>query len=290
MNDLVIRLFGSTLIERGQIPVPLGIAGATVELLRYLCVRCDQPHRRECLGEIFWENRSEKRQRAALNSAVWRLQKLIKTCPGLTLDTGVDYVRLKIEPTISVDATELTRQVNAVQSAADVDSAQAARLEAALAACRQPYLDGSSASWVLPERERLFNIQMRGLAILMRWHGLHGQFERALEYGRELLARDPFREAALNEMLWLFVLNGQRAEAIRRFRQFQTHLREELDVDPMPETLALFDHIRNGMNAPHATGADPRRRDSFDALLAAIERSRRTTYQALQTASLSEAY
>lgn len=289
MTKFVIRLFGSTLFEQNKVPHPLGIAGATLELLRYLCVRSNQPHRRECLGEIFWENRSEKRQRAALNSAVWRLQKLIKTCPGLTLDTCAEYVRLVIAPSICIDANDLTQQVNAIQKAADVEAPQAARLEEAIAACRQPYLDGSNASWVLPERERLFNIQMRGLAILMRWHGHQGLFEQALEYGRELLARDPFREAALNEMLWLFVLNGQRAEAIRRFRQFQAQLREELDVDPLPETLALFDHIRSGMNRPHVSANETSRRESFNTVLAAIERSRRTTYQALQTAALPDA-
>lgn len=290
MTMFAMRLFGPSLLECDNVPVPLGISGATLDLLRFLCVRHDQPHRRECLGELFWQDRPEKRQRAALNSAVWRLQKIVAPRNGLSLETRLEHVRLSISPSMPVDAHELTARVTAVRDIASLGAAEASRLDQAVTACRQPYLDGANAAWVLPERERLFNIQMRGLTILMRWHGHHGLYEQALEYGRQLLIADPFREAALTEMLWLYVLNGQRAEALKLFQQFRALLRDELDVEPMPETCALFDHIRHGMNGATAPRAATPAKGDLGAVLEVIERSRRKTYEALHALTCTDAH
>ena len=155
-----------------------------------------------------------------------------------------------------------------------MSEALADRLFLALNACDEPFMDGVTSTWVLTERERLFNIQLRGMTILMHWLGQKRRYEDALEIGRRLLAADPARESAQCEVMWLYVLNGQRAQAIRQYQEFRIWLKRELDIEPMPETRAIYQHIRQEADS---------RNVSFDNLLGAIEQSRRELYEVLSS-------
>jgi len=162
----------------------------------------------------------------------------------------------------------------------------AERLGKALDSCSSPYLDGVSSDWVLAERERLFNLQIRGLTILMHWLGQKRCYEDALEIGRNLLAADPAREAAQCEVMWLYVLNGQRAQALRQYQEFRDWLKHELDVAPMPETQALYNYIRSDFGVRKQGSSIEEddlqtHRSAFDHFMGAIERSRRDLYKTL---------
>jgi len=54
------------------------------------------------------------------------------------------------------------------------------------------------------------------------------------------------RETVQRAMMLLYVLNGQRVEAIRQFDRCADALRSECDVDPMPEPCTLGSLIRSG--------------------------------------------
>ena len=79
--------------------------------------------------------------------------------------------------------------------------------------------------------------------------------------------------------------------ASRQYQEFRDWLKHELDIEPMPETQALYDHIRLELNAGKSRIAteltDIQEKDSqrasFNALLGAIERSRREVYEALSS-------
>ena len=91
-------------------------------------------------------------------------------------------------------------------------------------------------------------------------------------------------------MMWLYVLNGQRVQAIKQYESFAAILRNELSIEPMRETQALYVHIRNELDrrpqrltadGPAALGDDPAH-ESLALGLAAAEQSRREFYQTLR--------
>jgi DNA-binding SARP family transcriptional activator len=194
---------------------------------------------------------------------------------------------------VETDARALTEIVHSLAPGIDMDAQVAARLRLALDACAAPFMDGVTSDWVLTERERLFNLQIRGMTLLMHWLGQQRNYEDALEIGRRLLAADPARESAQCEVMWLYMLNGQRAQAIRQYKWFRKWLREELEIEPMPETKALYDHIRQELavdrpGMPESSAQSPQLesgRKSFNLLLGAIERSRRDLYEVLSSQS-----
>lgn len=288
-SGATICLFGAYPVRIDGQPFPLGISGPTERLFQYLLVNAGKESRREFLADLFWRRSSAARQRSALNSAIWRIKRRLSEVPGLELFCTGSAVFLQIDESVPVDACELTDIVHSIAPGGAISEAQAGRLHRALNACSGPFMDGVTADWVLTERERLFNVQIRGLTILMHWLGQHRQYEDALEIGRRLLAADPARESAQCEVMWLYVLNGQRAQAIRQYQEFRSWLKVELDIEPMPETRALYDHIRQQLDSEDggSAGRPSRVREaeagkaSFDSLLGAIEQSRRELLEAL---------
>lgn len=288
-----ICLFGAYPIRVEGHPYHLGISGSTERLFQYLLVNLGRESRREYLADLFWRRSTTDRQRSALNSAIWRIKRQLRDVEGVDLCCDGPAVFLQIDESVRMDARELTEIVLSLTPGEGMDEAVATRLRRALDACAAPFMDGVTSDWVLTERERLFNLQIRGMTLLMHWLGQQRKYEDALEIGRRLLAADPARESAQCEVMWLYMLNGQRAQAIRQYKWFRNWLGKELAIEPMPETKALYDHIRQELDAersglPEASvkpGDLESRRSAFNSLLGAIERSRRDLYEVLSSQS-----
>ncbi|HTV73615.1 MAG TPA: AAA family ATPase [Candidatus Acidoferrales bacterium] len=108
--------------------------------------------------------------------------------------------------------------------------------------------------WIVPIRERLRAAYTTALSSLIARARSQNAFGAALQFVQRLLASDPWREDALRLLMTLRYEAGDRAGALHAFEQFQRRLRMELDVDPMPETLALREQLaRNALAAAAPT-------------------------------------
>lgn len=289
-ETLSICLFGSHLFRWKGDPYRLGIRGTTHDLLRYLVVNAGREIRREYIADQLWHDSSERRQRSALNSAIWRIGKRLPDHPGISLHVTGSTICFEIDGRIPVDTRILTDLVHEGAAPEGVDDEWAERLARALDASEAPFMNGIVEDWALSEQERVFNIRLRGLTMLMHWYGDCRRYEDALEIGRRLVAFDPFRETAQIDMMWLYVLNGQRAQALKQYQAYAELLDRELNIQPMAETRAIYDHIRCDLNS----GTQAReaaeffsqdyaiQRKKMNVMLAAIEQSRRELYQALR--------
>ncbi len=242
-----VHLLGPLSIRQGGHPINLGISGPTRDLLAYLLVKGATEVRRDYLMDLLWQDMAIEQARCALNTAVWRINKLLKRLRGLKLHSHLTSLRLVADPGVETDTLRLESTVR--QAAQEMESNEAMgddirqQLIAAINCAHGEFLDGSSATWALIERERFSNLYMRGLCILMQDCGLRRAYEDALDYGRQILVRDPFRESVQRAVTWLYVLDGQRVQAIRHYKSYETLLARELGIRPMLETRALHDHI-----------------------------------------------
>ena len=87
----------------------LGPAGRG--LASFLFAYPGRPHRRERLADLFWPELDAERARRALNSAIWRLRKLLASEPrsagGRNLLTIGTETILERAPWLDIDATAL---------------------------------------------------------------------------------------------------------------------------------------------------------------------------------------
>lgn len=114
-------------------------------------------------------------------------------------------------------------------------------------------LDGSAGTafddWLQTARERLARQwRLRRLALAQAAE-VAGDLDTALAHFQALHAADPLREITVRDLMRLHARRGQRGAALQVFEQFARRAQAELDVAPLPETLALAAGLR-GAAAP----------------------------------------
>lgn len=217
-------------------------------LSAYLFAFPNSLHRRAKLVDLFWPDLDPDQARAAFSTALWRLRRLLR----MEKDQGrakvvatMHELLLEVIDDTIVDAHHFQSVVaNAFRSGDGRPDFEA--LDRAVGLYAGPFLDGDDDDWILEQRERLHCLYVRALTELMHWLGEQDRYEDALVCGRRILASDPMRETVQRCVMLLYVLNGQRREAIRQFERCVHVLRDDCDVEPMPETQDLASLIRSG--------------------------------------------
>lgn len=143
-----------------------------------------RPLRRSVVAGTLWPEKTEARASANLRSSLWRLndtgQRAAIRCHGATL---------ALDPAITVDVTELERSGWEL-----LDGASAPTKNFGSDCFARELLPGWYEDWVLIERERLGQIQIRFLEALVGHLRRQGEFARAIDHAMRLVAIDPLRE------------------------------------------------------------------------------------------------
>jgi DNA-binding SARP family transcriptional activator len=218
----------------------------------------DRPHRRERLIDLFWPELDTERGRRAMNSAIWRLRKLLASAPEYKQGHGLRTVGpetiLERTPWLDVDTWALleTAQTTLGGAEADLEPSGMKRILAVLYRYEGPFLDGEDAEWILEERERLHSLFVQSAMIIVRHLGLCGHYHDAILLARHALRFDPYREELVRHLLTLLALDERRIDAIRYYDHWIGMIRNELGISPLPATRAIIEEIRNLHNAENA--------------------------------------
>jgi DNA-binding SARP family transcriptional activator len=244
---LNIQLFGglSLYVDDRRVPLDLGASGRL--LVGYLFEFPGRAHRRERLADHFWPGLDAERARGALNTAIWRLRKILALEPrsegGRNLVCNRGEIALELAPWLAVDTHAFDRSVGGARLGAVLDADEALGLERAIAHYFGPFMDGDDGDWVIEERERLHSLYVRALGDLVRSYALAGQYDKAIAAARRILSVDKFRESVQRQLMLLLFVNDRRVEALRHFSRWEGILRRELNIKPMPQTEALASAI-----------------------------------------------
>jgi DNA-binding SARP family transcriptional activator len=255
---LTVSLLGASRVTRGneQIWSDLGPAGR--RLAGFLFTFPDRPHRRERLIDLFWPELDTERGRRAMNSAIWRLRKLLASAPehreGHGLRTVGSETILERTPWLDVDTWSLLEaaQTTLDSALARLEPSWMKQILTVLYRYEGPFLDGEDAEWILEERERLHSLFVQTAIIVVRHLGLCGRYHDAILLARHTLRFDPYREELVRHLLTLLALDERRIDAIRYYDQWIGMIRKELGISPLPATRAIIDEIRNLHNAENA--------------------------------------
>lgn len=243
-----IQTFGGLGFEVDDRWVYPSLSHAMTGVLGALIYNNHQPLISDRLVEDIWPNTSVKKTRSALNTLIWRLN-------GLTADLGPDHnlkiIRNKDQIMISshvseggVDFIKLKAVVHRLEknqiTGQDYKSEDITDLISALDLYKGDFIPTLQSDWALIARERYRSIYIRGCEIAMRAFADKRCFERAISFAKKILVENPYRENTRRQLIWLYVMNGQRAEAKKAYTETQAMLRDELGVEPMAETKTLL--------------------------------------------------
>ncbi|RME60888.1 MAG: hypothetical protein D6790_08625 [Caldilineae bacterium] len=243
-EQLRIFLFGGLRVFLGETPLPPFPTQKSRALFVYLLLNRDQVHTRSRLAGLFWGDSPEIRARRSLNTALWRLRRIV---PSALILTDADAIRLNpdlpywldvaaFEALLATPYTPTPRRMEALERATEL--------------YRDGLLPGWYEDWVLIEAERLRLLHWQALRELMDLYEQSAALDRSLHCGLRLLAADPLHEETHRRVMDLYARCGQREAALAQFSACVQLLQEELGLEPSPETVALADAIRQGNIAP----------------------------------------
>ena len=214
-----------------------------VALLLYLAL--EQPsgwQRRDTLLGLLWGDLDESRARNALSQALHHLRRGLgaDSLPG----TGVDLVR--------VDAARLPCDAVLFEALARAGKqAEALELYRGELAPGLHVVDAPEFSqWLDLERRRLNDLAFQAATAVAGVREVAGELSGAIEVLKRATGFRPEDEGTVRRLMQLLDKSGDRASALRTYEQFANRLRNELEIEPSPETQALARDLKRPSPPP----------------------------------------
>jgi TolB-like protein/DNA-binding SARP family transcriptional activator/tetratricopeptide (TPR) repeat protein len=238
--DLEISLFGGFSVRCGT-EQRIELSGRKdCALLGYLAVSPGVPCSRDKLATLLWGDSGDRQARASLKQALLRLRRSFSLAASMPLIANRQVVTLDPDG-VTVDVAMFEQLLGDWTLEA---------LEQAIALYRGELLDGiyirnaAFEDWLLVERQRLRALAVGAATRLMTGSVEAGRPQSAANAARRLLSLEPLHEAACRLLMQVHVDRGERAQALKLFESLRDGLRQELGVAPEPDTIQLYQAIR----------------------------------------------
>ncbi len=248
---LEIYLFGTMQVLRNGQPITDFASRKAEALLAYLLLN-PQPHPRETLADLLWDDRTQKQALGNLRVLLSNLRKLL---PDLLLIERQTVQRNPDCPLV-LDTAALQAAL-ALLDGEPMRGETAVILQSALGKYHGPLLAGlflrdarRFEEWLLVARERWQQQALRGLHQLALHQFSHGDLPAAIQTAQRLVALDPLRERSQQLLLRVLARQGHSNAALQQYQQFAELLEAELGVPPAPETERLYQRIRQARTQP----------------------------------------
>ncbi len=237
MSTLRIRLLGSLDLERDGRALDRFSSRKARDLFAYLAIQRQATHGRDHLAGTFWGDSCDDKARHALNTTLWRINKVLGADEGGRqngyLRVSQRDIGFNAASDVWLDVAEFESRCAAAEQTANV-AEQIALYQQAVSFYRGELLPDCYEDWCVIERERLQSLFVRALSRLMGHHAQRADHEQAIECGRRILGCDQLQEEVHEELL-----------------------RHELAIEPALETRALLARILGLRQRPVPIG-EPR--------------------------------
>ena len=205
------------LLIRGR---QLRIPRSAERVLTYLALA--RPVARTRLTGVLWGDGSGQGAAKSLRTTLWRIRHA-----GASLVLASDD-RLRLYPDVTVDVTDLTVLAKRLIHQPDAE----ALIRLPLLVESAELLPDWGDEWMMADRERYRLLRLEALeraasALMERSH-----FGDALVAALAAVQADPLRESARRLVVQVRIAQGNAAEAIRSYREYQALLRREFDLEP----------------------------------------------------------
>ncbi|HEY5096278.1 MAG TPA: AAA family ATPase [Candidatus Eremiobacteraceae bacterium] len=232
-----ISLFGQPRVAAADDSREFPLPRKTLNVMAYLILHCGRHTARDSIAYALFPDDDEETARGHLRRNLSYLLSSLPQTPHEARFVLSEFDRIAWNPTAAADVDVFSFN-RAVAEGRDGD---------ALACYTGDLLPTLYDDWTNGERERLRDVYHDALArTIMRDRSLR-RFDRAVESAHRLLDEDPWREDIVRQLIAIRYEAGDRAGALAEFERFAVRLHADMNVEPMPETLAIRDAILSGV-------------------------------------------
>lgn len=223
-----------------------------VALLAYLSVERGQ-HQRASLSSLLWTDYEQAKAYKNLRQTLWEIQRVLGEN---WLETDREAIALNLKGDVQLDVEKFNSLVEKSRAESD-PSLRTALLAESATLYRNHFLTGFSLKDAHPFNEWAFSVSEElkrklsyTLTTLSADYCSLGHADQAIPYARRLVALDPLNEASHRQLIEAYMQAGQKNVALKQYQTLEKTLRQELNLDPQPETRDLYKKIRKGEIKP----------------------------------------
>ncbi|HVR96988.1 MAG TPA: AAA family ATPase [Thermoanaerobaculia bacterium] len=257
MSKVRVRLLGGFEVWQGDQQVAGFESQKVRALLAYLICNRQRAFSRDHLAGLLWPEREPEAARHALRQAVYNLKA--------TFPNGEDG---DVPPILSNGSQlqfnpeagcwlDIAAFEDALQQSAERRPADPHHLASAVQLYRGELLSGffvrdseAFEEWLVTEQERLREAAIEALRALIDNYRRRGEYRFGIHYARRLTTIDPLSEEAYRYLMQLCAMAGRRNQALAYYEELQTRLEDELGVEPLDETRAIYESILIDVSGP----------------------------------------
>ena len=249
--DLAIYMLGPVEILREQGRKLAPDAWTLSRALRILCyISSRQNHRatKDAIVETFWpDTRLED-----IDKNFWPTISYIRRALNSNQAVKKNFIRYKesayyFNPEFNylVDTEEFERLIalaNGQRREGEIEGYTSAACKA-LDLYRGEFLEDIYDNWVDEPRSYYQSMYFTTLKELADHHHRAREYDQSIAYCKIILNRDAYREDVHRQLMDSQARVGNRAAVREQYETLKTLLREELGVDPLPETVATYNRL-----------------------------------------------
>lgn len=255
MTHLSISLLGWPKMTMDGCNIFAGNSKKSQALLAYLAEYPGNPQPRSKLAGLLWPEHSEQSAFNSLRQVLFKLQHDIQSPGSLFPFLLADHESITFNPhsDCSIDSLEFNQLVNKATSL-NISAVDASLfMEQAVRLYRGEFLDtfsledcSSFDDWMISRREIYRSLVLEALNRLVKFALLNGNTNLVKTYARRQMEIEPCLEDAHYALMRALAFEGKRYDALVEYHSYRVLLKKELDEEPSPKTIQLYEHIREG--------------------------------------------
>ncbi len=253
----VLNLLGSLDAYRNEIPISFSTEKSQV-LLAYLACHPGKPLSRSFLSGLLWPEYTEESARNSLRTELNRLRQAIDTADESVLQTTRQDLQFDASKA-NVDLLQFFGLLATCQSHAHAQIQQCAHCARLLAEATDLYrgdfladFDGNDSpavdDWIRSTQHTVRQQMFWALETLIAQAALAGNQAGVIAAAQRQLELSATHEPAYRHLMRGLTLDGQRGAALQLYARCLHLLRDDLGVEPEPETIALYEQIQVGIS------------------------------------------
>lgn len=271
MAQLDIQLLGTLQISLDGNPLTGFATDKARALLAYLALENTHPQRRDALATLLWPDQPENKARQNLRQTLLYLRQALNDddqCAAPFLLVDRETVQLNPAGDYHLDVSEFENLHATCQQHAHRRQENCLpclqRMARMAGLYRGEFLEhffvGDSTlfeEWATLKREWLHREAIEALFALSDYYTRRGELARARQAAWRQVELEPWREEAHRQLMRLLALEGKRSAALAQYETCRRVLAQELGVEPMAETMALYERIKSETTAPENKSLSP---------------------------------
>lgn len=213
------------------------------ELLSWLLLHKGEFQSRQRLSFTFWPESRESQARTNLRNLLHLLRKAL---PDFDSFIMVEHTSLKWnqDSDFTCDVDNFEKAIAAARLVKDPRERELNLREGVLL-YKGHLLPDSYSEWIEQHRDRLKLDYQYALKELVKLSKINRNYDKGIQYAKMWTSEEPFNESAWRQLITLYALCNDRANALQTYKKCTDILRKELHIEPAPETLDLYEQLIN---------------------------------------------